>query len=123
MEQTLVAVLVVIVLAVALIRGGRRLKEWLDNNKQPEEPHEVRVTSKRKETTRRRSPGRPGGGISIGRSHTSETYYVTLELEDGRRQEFRIKGHQYAEMAEEDTGTAVLQGTRLVSFTREGAGS
>ncbi|MFC4737010.1 DUF2500 domain-containing protein [Bacillus daqingensis] len=116
MDGIIIALLAAIFAGVALIRNGSRLKEWLENNKQPEESWNVRIVSKRKESKRRSSPGRSGGGFSVGRSQVKRTYFVTLQFSDESRQEYRVSSRLDAQMKEGEKGTAVLQGTRVVSF-------
>jgi len=52
-------------------------------------------------------------------SSSSTTYYITFELEDGERLEFRVRGEQYGLLVEGDSGTLVYQGTRLHNFQRQ----
>lgn len=91
------------------------LAEWQHNNQSPREEKWVTLVSKRQEVTR--------GGYYNGRfyqSTSSTTYYVTVEYEDGERQEFRVKGRVYGLLAEGDKGLLTYQGTRFLEFVRQG---
>lgn len=49
--------------------------------------------------------------------HTA--YYVTFEFEDGRREEFSVRGDQYGLLVEGDEGTLQSQGTWFKGFYRD----
>jgi hypothetical protein len=51
-------------------------------------------------------------------SHSSTSYYATFEVESGDRMELPLSGHEYAMLAEGDTGTLTFQGTRFLGFER-----
>ncbi len=46
-------------------------------------------------------------------------YFVTFELDDGERREFRLAGAHFGELVAGDRGLLTYQGSRLVSFTRD----
>lgn len=54
----------------------------------------------------------------MGTSHAQTTYFVTFELENKQRLEFRLKSKDYGLLAEGDIGTLTYQGTRYKGFTR-----
>lgn len=49
---------------------------------------------------------------------TYTRYFVTFELESGRRLEFSVKDPEYAMLAEGDQGCLSWQGTRYLAFDR-----
>ncbi len=57
---------------------------------------------------------------SHGANHHHHTaYFITFEFEDGSREEFSLRGDQYATLAEGDIGTLQSQGTWYKGFERE----
>jgi hypothetical protein len=56
-----------------------------------------------------------GGGEN---SSASTSYYVTLEYESGRREEFSTSGKVVGEVSEGDMGIAYLKGGHLLAFER-----
>ena len=78
--------------------------EWLSNHRQPITMGPTRVLGKREETHR-------WGG---SRASYRYDYYVSLELEStGERAEYKVPGSLWNTVAEGDTGTAKVQGTKL----------
>ena len=55
-----------------------------------------------------------------GTGSGSTTYYVTVELEDGRRNEVESRGRLYGKIAEGDTGVAHLRDRYLIGYRRLG---
>lgn len=51
--------------------------------------------------------------------HHHTAYFITFEFEDGSREEFSLRGDQYAMLAEGDVGTLQSQGTWFKGFERE----
>lgn len=47
-------------------------------------------------------------------------YYATFEFESGDRSEFSVSGEEYGVLAEGDEGKLTFQGTRFLSFERNG---
>jgi hypothetical protein len=91
-----IAVVVMIIKKVAADRAERRL---------PIEERWGRVVTKRTEVR--------------GSETTSTYYYVTIEFDDGSRQELHTDGSIYGSVAEGDIGYAGIQGKRLAGFRRE----
>ena len=87
---------------VKAISGG---VTWADNNSRPVERTDATVISKRVE-------------VSGGQNSTSTRYYVTFELPGGIRQEFKLHGSEYGQLAEGDNGQLSCQGTRYLGFER-----
>ena len=54
-----------------------------------------------------------------GPSYTTANYFVTFELENGRRVEFKVKSKESRVLAERDRGTLRYQGTRYLGFRRD----
>ena len=83
------------------------LTERARNNAMPVESVDARVVAKRADTS-----GIHGGAVST-------VYYVTYELRDGERVEYRVTGKEFGMLVEGDRGTLTHQGTRYEGFERE----
>jgi hypothetical protein len=116
----LVPLIFAIVIGFVLVNAAKKILEWFSNNKKPRKTEKAKVTAKRENVRRRSSNSRSRGGISIGPSKYKTTYYVTMELESGERQEFKISGNDYAVLSEGDVGHLTYQGTRYHDFERVG---
>ena len=46
-------------------------------------------------------------------------YFVTFELENGKRLELRVKDREYGMLAEGDRGVLTYQGTRYLGFEQQ----
>ena len=109
------------VFAVLLIGAiGRGLYVWIRNNRSPQETADARVVAKRMKVSGH------GGHAAAGRvsamntvsSSTYTRYFVTFELENGKRLEFSVKDPEYGMLAEGDRGRLSYQGTRYLGFER-----
>lgn len=112
-----IQIVFIIVFGVIIFRVVRGIAEWMSNNQQPVETIKAKVISKR-ENVRRRSSG--AGNRGMGMSRTQTTYFVTFELENDDRKEFKVKGNEYGMLAEGDVGHLTFQGTRYHGFERAG---
>ena len=109
------------VFAVLLIgAAGRGLYVWHKKNRSPRETANARVVTKRTKVS-----GHGGHtavtNVSVMNAVSSSTYtryFVTFELENGRRLEFSVKDAEYGMLAEDDRGTLSFQGTRYLGFER-----
>jgi Protein of unknown function (DUF2500) len=88
----------------AVAKGGA---QWRRNNHSPITTVAVTVATKRAQTS--------GGG---GDAAASTSYYATFELQTGERLELAVRGAQFGQIAERDTGQLTYQGTRFKNFTR-----
>lgn len=99
-----VIMMLMIVSGLFLWRFASLLLEILRNNKAFQEVHLAEIVGKR---------------MAVWRSENSHTYYyLTFELENGERREFRVKSTIYALAVEGDRGELVFQGSRFLAFTR-----
>lgn len=108
--------LVVIVFVCLFIYSiGKGMAEWHSNNHSPQITVAAKIVGKRQNVdVHHHSAGNNSGAHTT----TSTTYYVTFELEDGKRLEFHVKGRVYGLLAEGDCGTLSYQGTRYLNFER-----
>ena len=99
---------------------GRGLFVWIRNNNSPRQTVDARVVAKRMKVTghgqtmMNRSTAMTGMGSS-----TYTRYFVTFELEKGRRVELGVKDSEYGMLAEGDQGTLSFQGTRYLGFEQK----
>lgn len=110
---TIVFVLIFGVMIYALVQAILRKQK---NDASPRLTVLARVVSRRQEVTHHTQ--NRGDGIL----HTSSTtrYFVTFQVESGDRMEFAVSGAEYGMLAEGDRGALTFQGTRYLSFRREG---
>ena len=59
-------------------------------------------------------------GNGAGHTTRSTTYCVTFQFDGGDRLELRLPGREYGLLTEGDTGLLTFQGTRYLSFERQG---
>ena len=111
----LMTVLIGIFAVLLLGAIGRGLFVWIRNNNSPTETVNARVVTKRMKVT--------GHGQSMMRStinglgsSTYTRYFVTFELENGKRIELGVKDPEYGMLAEGDQGVLSFQGTRYLGF-------
>ena len=110
---SIIPLLIGVIFVVVVVTIGFRLlhavMEWSNNNQQPVQALAATVRAKRMDV--QGLAGDYGGQTN---------YFVTFEFPDGTRREVRVSGERYGQMAEGDTGTVTLQGTRFHSFIRRG---
>ena len=94
---------------------GKGMAEWHSNNHSPQITVAAKIVGKRHNVDVHHHNAGNNSGIH---TTTSTTYYVTFELEDGKRLEFHVKGRIYGLLAEGDCGTLSYQGTRYLNFER-----
>lgn len=103
--------IVALIVGLALFAILQVLIQWHSNNQQPVLSVTAKVVTKR---TRVR-----GFGSGNGTGSTRTYYYCTFETSTGERQEFRVSGREYGQLAEGDSGTLTYQGTRYQGFQRQ----
>lgn len=113
---------ILIAVFAVLLAGaiGRGLYVWMRNNRAPQETVEAKVTAKRMKVSGH------GGTMMANRvsamntihSSTYTHYFVTFELEDGKRLELGVKDPEYGMLSEGDRGRLSFQGTRYLGFER-----
>ena len=113
---------ILIAVFAVLLAGaiGRGLYVWMRNNCAPQVTVEARVTAKRMKVSGH------GGTMMANRvsamntihSSTYTHYFVTFELEDGKRLELGVKDPEYGMLSEGDRGRLSYQGTRYLGFER-----
>ena len=112
--------ILIAVFAVILVGAiGRGLYVWIRNNNSPQENVEARVVAKTmKVSGHGGTMMRNTAVMNTMHSSTYTRYFVTFELEDGKRLELGVKDPEYAMLAEGDKGRLSYQGTRYLGFDR-----
>ena len=108
----IIAVFAIILLGVI----GRALFIWIRNNNSPRVTVEAKVVTKRMKV---QGFGRTMAGrnsVTGMGSSTYTHYYVTFELEKGKRLELGVKDAEFGMLAEGDQGMLTYQGTRYLGF-------
>ncbi|HEX9045595.1 MAG TPA: DUF2500 family protein [Verrucomicrobiae bacterium] len=109
-------IIFVIVVATIVIRIGKGLTEWSDNNQQPVLTVPATVVTKR---TNLSVSSNAGSNSNFNHSvSSSTTYYATFQFASGDRREFKLSAAQYGLLAEGDAGELTFQGTRFEQFSR-----
>jgi len=97
-------VLALVPAVVAILRVARR---WSLAKASPVRRDEVVALDKRTHV------------VSGGNGPSSQRYYVTFQLNDGRRVELEVTGPQSGMIVAGDRGTLEWQGPRYLGFARE----
>lgn len=114
---TLVPVLigiVFVIIIISLIGSGVR---YAKNASSPKNTHYARIVSKRMDV---KNTSHSHGNDNMMHSTSSRTYYyITLEFDNGHRQEYLDVKNLYGLVAEGDEGYAAVQGDWIVAFERD----
>lgn len=94
---------------------GKSIRQWNKNNNSPRLTVEAKVVAKRHDVSRHRH----GSAGDHHHYHTSNTYFVTFQVESGDRLELELQGHEYGLLLEGDEGKLTFQGTRYLGFARK----
>lgn len=115
---TLVPILIVIGFVVVIVGVIGRSARYMKNASSPRDTHFAKIISKRMDV--RHSSSHNHMNDSIHSSSSSHTYYfITLEFENGHRQEYLDVKSLYGLVAEGDVGYAAVQGDWIVAFERK----
>ncbi|WP_019910819.1 DUF2500 domain-containing protein [Paenibacillus sp. HW567] len=110
---TVIPIFIALVIGIIAVSAGRGLLQWGRNNSSPILTLPARIVSKRSEVRQQQLQE------ESTTSRTSTTYYLTYELENGARMEFKVEGSEYGMSAEGDRGILTYQGTRYHRFQRQ----
>ncbi len=116
-----VLMIVLIAIFALLLLGtlGRALFIWIRNNNSPKQTVDARVVTKRMKVQGfGRSMNGAGSTMHAGGS-TYSRYFVTFELEKGKRIELGVKDSEFGMLAEGDEGVLSFQGTRYLGFEQK----
>lgn len=93
----------------------RNIRQWHRNNNSPVQTVPARIVAKRFDI---QNHMQGGGENQMTTSHTQTNYFVTFELENRQRVEFRVKNKEYGLLVEGDIGMLTHRGTRYQGFIR-----
>jgi len=113
--MTIFLVIFGVILAVII---GSRLYIWNKNNHSPRENGKAKVVTKRMKVSGMGGHRMRTSVMMDTTSSTSTRYFVTFELENGKRLEFSVNDGEYGMLAEGDSGELTWQGTRYLGFER-----
>ena len=116
-----VMTILIVVFAVLLVGVvGRGIYVWMKNNRSPQETVNARVVAKRMKVSGHGGPAVTRNVSTMNTLHSSTytNYFVTFELENGKRLELGVKDPEYGMLAEGDQGRHSYQGTRYLGFER-----
>ena len=119
-SSPLMTILIAVFAALLIGAVGRGLYVWIRNNRAPQENAGARVVAKRIKVSGHGGTVMPGHVSAMNTVHSSTytQYFVTFELENGRRLELGVKDPEYGMLAEGDLGSLSWQGTRYLGFER-----
>ena len=106
--------IIIVSFIVAAVKG---IGTWHKNNNSPRLTVNAAVVSKRQNTTVHHHHDSNTGGMH---NRSSTTYYATFQFDSGDRLELCVSGREYGLLAEGDVGELTFQGTRYLSFERQG---
>ena len=106
--------IVIVSFIAAAVKG---IGTWHKNNNSPRLTVDASVVSKRQNTTVHHHHNSNTGGMH---NRSSTTYYATFQFDSGDRLELCVSGREYGLLAEGDVGELTFQGTRYLSFERQG---
>ncbi|MCH1642512.1 DUF2500 domain-containing protein [Paenibacillus timonensis] len=109
-------VIIFVVFIVLMISNGVR---YAKNARSPRDTRYARIVSKRMDV--RRSSSHMNENNAMHRSSSRTYYYITLEFDNGSRQEYLDVKNLYGLVAEGDIGYAAVQGDWIVAFERDTA--
>ena len=113
--QYLTPLIFLVVMLGILAQLFRKGWEWNKNNHSPKLTVPATIVEKRSDV--HRYPVFTG---KVQTMHTSTYYYATFQVESGDRMELAVSDAEYGMLAEGDRGALTFQGTRYLSFRREG---
>ena len=109
----------IIVIFIVLLAGviGRGVFVWIRNNNSTRQTVNAQIITKRMKVSGHghTAIGKTSAMNGIGTSVYSR-YFVTFELENGKRLELCVKDSEYGMLAEGDRGELSFQGTRYLGF-------
>lgn len=113
----IIIAIIFVVMIVGIIGSGVR---YAKNARSPRETSFARIVSKRMDV--RHSTSQHGDN-NMHSTSSRTYYYITLEFDNGDRQEYLDVKNLYGLVAEGDTGYAAVQGDWIVAFERSTGGS
>ncbi|MDZ5472810.1 DUF2500 domain-containing protein [Bacillus sp. 31A1R] len=101
-----IGIIFIIVIGFIIINIIKGFSQWSSNNQSPILIEKAKVVTKRTAVR--------GGG----ETRAYNEYYVTFQMDNGERVEFKVKDNDYGMLVEGDEGMLNFQGTRYLNFKR-----
>ena len=108
-------IMIAVLIGVVFVFAGA-IREQLRNRKAPVLTVDAFVASKRISVSTEQRPSASGDGMMF--TSSSETCYVTFQVESGDRMEFSVSRDEYQSLMEGESGRLTFQGTRYMSFLK-----
>ena len=107
-------IIFIVFFIIAIIKN---LQQWNKNNESPRLTVDVYVTDKRKSVSHVQHPNAGDATGAHGfHTTTSQSYYITVQVESGDTMEFCVSNQEYSQIQEGDYGRLTFQGTRFLGF-------
>ena len=107
-------IMIAVLIGVFFVFAGA-IREHMNNNRSPQLTVDAFVASKRISVSTSQQPTGANGAMLTS---TSETCYVTFQVESGDRMEFAVDRSEYQSLMEGESGRLTFRGTRYISFLR-----
>lgn len=114
--ESMFIIVFILVIGSFVVMAVKGLSTWNKNNNSPRLAVSAVVVTKRSDV----SYHHHANVNQTAHFDSTTTYYVTFQVESGDRMEFSVSGREYGMLVEGDQGTLSFQGTRYLSFQREG---
>ncbi len=114
--ETMFTILFILMVIVFVIMAVKGISTWNMNNQSPRLTVYAVVVAKRTDVSYQHHSNADHTMYTT----SSSTYYVTFQVESGDRMEFAVSGNEYGMLVEGDKGSLTFQGTRYLSFQRDG---
>lgn len=114
--ETMFTILFILMVIIFVIMAVKGISTWNKNNQSPRLTVYAVVVAKRSDVSYQHHSNADHTMYTT----SSSTYYVTFQVESGDRMEFAVSGNEYGMLVEGDKGSLTFQGTRYLSFQRDG---
>lgn len=114
--EIMFTVIFIVIVGLFVVMAVKGISTWNKNNHSPRLTVSAVVVAKRSDVSYQHHSNADHTMYTT----SSSTYYVTFQVESGDRMEFAVSGNEYGMLVEGDKGSLTFQGTRYLSFLRDG---
>ncbi len=114
--EIMFTVIFIVIVGSFVVMAAKGISTWNKNNHSPRLTVSAVVVAKRSDVSYQHHSNTDHTMYTT----SSSTYYVTFQVESGDRMEFAVSGNEYRMLVEGDKGSLTFQGTRYLSFLRDG---
>ncbi|MFD1177121.1 DUF2500 domain-containing protein [Paenibacillus puldeungensis] len=118
--STLFPILFIVVLVIIIVKMVGSGARYMKNANSPRDSRFAKVVSKRMDVHQH---SHMNSDNHMNSTSSRTYYYITLEFDNGERQEYLDVKNLYGLVVEGDTGYAAIQGDWIVAFERNTGGS